>query len=99
VFDELEDEFAKRYDPQFELIDMKPLPLDELGTMEMVKGWREGAWRNAERLLNARTPAERKQVDDSIDLNARLWAEIIRTPKQPGYRQVRDDFCRGRSGT
>jgi hypothetical protein len=94
VFDELEDEFAERYDPQFTLIDMKPLPLDEVGTMEMVKGWREGAWRNAERLMNARTPAERKLVEDSIDVNSRVWAEMIRSVKQPGYHKVRDDYCR-----
>jgi Family of unknown function (DUF5995) len=96
VFDELEDEFAERYDPQFKLIDMKPVPLDEVGTMEMVKGWREGAWRNAERLVNARTPAERKAVEDSIEVNSRVWAEMIRSVQQPGYHQVRDQYCRSK---
>jgi hypothetical protein len=96
VFDGLEDEFAERYDPFFTLIDMKPLPFDEVGTMEMVKGWREGAWRNAERLVNAKTPAERKLVEDSIDVNSRVWAESLRSLEQPGYRQVRDDYCRAK---
>jgi hypothetical protein len=94
VFDALEDEFAERYDPQFTLIDLKPSPLDEIGTIEMVKGWREGAWRNAERLMNAHTAAERKAVEDSIDVNSRVWADMIRSLHQPGYHQVRDDYCR-----
>jgi hypothetical protein len=96
VFDGLEDEFAERYDPFFELIDMKPLPFDEVGTMEMVKGWREGAWRNAERLVNARTAVERRQVEESIDVNSRVWAEALRSVEQPGYRQTRDDYCRAK---
>ena len=94
VFDGLEDEFAERYDPFFTMVDMKPLPLDEIGTMEMVKGWREGAWRNAERLLNARTPAQRRQVESSIETNSVVWAEALRSLKEPGHRAVRDEHCR-----
>ena len=94
VFDQLEDEFAQRYDSQFTWIDLKPSPLDELGTMEMVKGWREGAWRNAERLMNARTPAERQRVSDDITQTSRLWAEAIRSGEMPGYRAQRDEYCR-----
>src|SRR5205085_2206181 len=67
VFDGLEDYYAAHYDPLFTWIDLKPSPLDEISTQEMVKGWREGAWRNAERLINAKTPQERRQVADSID--------------------------------
>jgi hypothetical protein len=94
VFDGLEDYYAEHYDPFFSWIDMKPLPLDELGTQEMVKGWREGAWRNAERLINARTPEERRQVEQSIETNARIWAEFIADEQMPGYGEVRDRFCR-----
>jgi hypothetical protein len=94
VFDGLEDYYAAHYDPFFKWVDMKPSPLDEIGTQEMVKGWREGAWRNAERLMNARTPAERRRVNDSIETNARVWAEAIRAGEWPGYRAVRDRFCR-----
>jgi hypothetical protein len=32
----------------------------------MVRSWREGVWRNAERLLAAKTNAERAQVAASI---------------------------------
>jgi len=94
VFDQLEDYYAAHYDPFFSWVDMRPAPLDEVGTQEMVKGWREGAWRNAERLLNARTPAARRRVADEIETNARVWADAIRSVEMPGYRDVRDRFCR-----
>jgi hypothetical protein len=94
VFDGLEDEFTERYDPTFEWVDMKPLPLDEMGSQEMVKGWREGAWRNAERLMNADGAEERAQVEQSLTVNANLWAEAIRSGHLPGHRATRDAHCR-----
>jgi hypothetical protein len=93
VFDGLQDEMAERYDPFFSFVDAKPSPLDELGTMEMVKGWREGAWRNGERLLAAGTDEERRQVSESIELNARVWAELIASGGMPGHRATRDAHC------
>jgi hypothetical protein len=75
---------------------MKPSPLDELGTQEMVKGWREGAWRNAERLMNARTPDERRQVERQIETTADAWARFIRSGDVPGYRAQRDAYCRSK---
>jgi hypothetical protein len=66
--------------------------------MEGVKGWREGAWRNAERLMNAKTPDERRQVEQSIETNATLWANFIRSGDRPGYRAERDAYCRAKHG-
>jgi hypothetical protein len=94
VFDFIEDEYARRYDPTFEWVDMKPSPVDELGSQEMVKGWREGAWRNAERLMNARTPEERAQVEGSIAATANAWADFIASGSLPGHRTTRDEHCR-----
>lgn len=94
VFDGLEDEFARRYDPFFEWIDLKPSPLDQLGTQEMVKGWREGAWRNGERLLRARNASERARIAAEIEQNAALWAHAIAEMTQPGHRATRDQHCR-----
>ena len=94
VADAIQDDFTRRYDPTFEWVDMKPLPLDELGTQEAIKGWREGAWRNAERLMNARTAEERAEVEGSITTTANVWAEMIRSQKLPGHRATRDAHCR-----
>jgi hypothetical protein len=98
VFDGLEDDFEQRYDPFFRSIDAKPLPLDEIGTIEVVKVWRETAWRNGERLLAARDAAERQQVERSIDVVSLLWAEAIRGGELPGYRERRDAYCRAARG-
>jgi hypothetical protein len=94
VFDFIEDEYARRYDPTFAWVDMKPSPLDELGSQEMVKGWREGAWRNAERLMNARNAEERSEVERSIAVNANVWADFIASGALPGHRATRDAHCR-----
>jgi hypothetical protein len=98
VFDFIEDEYTRRYDPTFEWVDMKPSPVDELGSGEMVKGWREGAWRNAERLMNARTAEERAQVEQSIAVTANVWADFIASGGLPGHRATRDAHCRAHHG-
>jgi hypothetical protein len=94
ILDPTQDEVSQRYDPTFSWVDLKPSPLDELGSMEFVKSWREGAWRNAERLLRARTPAERQMVVDSIDATSEIWARFIAAPALPGFRATRDAYCR-----
>jgi hypothetical protein len=93
VFDPIEDYIAAHYDPSFNLIDMKPLPLEEIGTLELVKSWREGAWRNGERLLNADTARQRAHVVDSIEGTSRLWAQLISAGGFPGTRATRDAYC------
>jgi hypothetical protein len=93
VLDPIEDEIAARYDDFFTYADAKPSPLEELTALEILKSWREGAWRNAERLLNARDEAERRAVQESIEQNAKIWAEAIRAGEVPGYGSVRDAYC------
>ncbi len=83
-------EIERRYDPSFRDV---PGPLDEMGGLEPTKSWREGAWRNAERLLRARTPAQRRRVDRSIERNAAIWARLIKSFRLPGYRAQRDAYC------
>lgn len=100
VLDPIEDEVARRYDPMFTLADAKPSPVEELGALELLKSWREGAWRNAERLLRAGSPSERSQVAQSIETWSRVWAEAIRAGQTPGYAAVRDPHCHaGHGGT
>jgi hypothetical protein len=84
----------RRYDPFLATSNSSATPLDDFGGLEMVKGWREGVWRNAERLLNARTDAERQLVSGEIETNAANWARMIAsTPGPPGYRRQRDAYC------
>jgi Family of unknown function (DUF5995) len=84
-------EIEQRYDPSFRDV---PGPLDEMGGLEPTKSWREGAWRNGERLVNAASDAEREQIRSQIVANATTWATMISTPQRPGTRAERDAHCR-----
>ena len=87
---------AGRYDPLITTTNAKWSPLDDVAGLELVKEWREGVWRNAERLLAARSDAERKQVAGQIQTNAATWARMIAAPQQAGYRATRDAYCRAK---
>ena len=93
VFNPIEDYIAAHYDPMFEQIDAKPSPLDEIGTLELVKSWREQAWRSAERLLAAKTPEEHAQVMAQINETTNAWAHLIAGGGTPGHRAERDAWC------
>jgi hypothetical protein len=41
---------AKRYDNRVNLTNSSLTPVDDMGGLEIVRSWREGVWRNAERL-------------------------------------------------
>ena len=87
-----------RYDSIVTITNASWDPLDDFGGLEMVKGWREGVWRNAERLVSAKTDAERQQVEASIETNAATWAKMIAGPQvPPGYRATRDAYCAAHS--
>lgn len=94
VFNPIQDYISAHYDPQFSMVDLQPSPLDEIGTLELVKSWREQAWRSTERLLAARTPEERAEVVGQIRATTKAWAEFISSFEQPGYHEVRDEYCR-----
>jgi hypothetical protein len=94
VLDPIQDELARRYDRFMGFSDAEPSPVDELSVLELLKSWREGAWRNAERLANAPSPAARELVKLSIEENARDWGRSIAAGGQPGYRSERDAWCR-----
>jgi hypothetical protein len=85
-----------RFDPQVGLTNSDSTPVDDVAGLELVKGWREQVWRNAERLLNAKDAAERRRVAEGIEDNAANWARGIAALEQTGYRATRDAYCRDR---
>jgi uncharacterized protein DUF5995 len=99
VLDDIEDKLAARYDPLISLADAKPSPADEEGALEMLKSWREGAWRNAERLTLAKTPAERAAVMAQIETYSETWARLISTADFSWYAPTRDAYCFQRSAS
>jgi hypothetical protein len=85
---------GQRYDSIVTITNASWNPIDDIAGLEVVKGWREGVWRNAERLLDAKTAADRRQVSDSIETNAATWASLIASGQvPPGYRAQRDAYC------
>jgi hypothetical protein len=98
VFAGLEQYGAEHYDPQFKYFMTMPLGSDRITTLEMIQTWREDAWRNAVRLLNAKSKAEYDSVVASIDATADATARMILAGTQPGYRSTRDAYCIGRRG-
>jgi hypothetical protein len=83
----------KRFDSQVGLTNPVGLPHDDILGIELVRTWREGVWRNAERLVNAKTDEERAQVAQQIEDQAAMWARGMAAVEQPGYRATRDEYC------
>lgn len=82
-----------RYDASFDLTNSELVPFDNAVGLELTKGWREMVWRNAERLVNAKTAAERRQVAQSIEDYAAASANLIAAGGIPGYGATRDAYC------
>ncbi len=89
-------ELARRFDPTADDADL-PGWLDDMATFQAFPAMREAAWRNAERLVNARTPLQRRLVEESIERTAALTAQSIRaaTAYLPlsGGSTSRDAYC------
>lgn len=86
------------YDPTIETTNPSGNPGDNEFGEGLVAQWREGVWRNAERLVNAGSEEERRQVSESIELNARTSAQsITANPDPAGHRAFRDAYCRARA--
>jgi hypothetical protein len=93
VLDHIEDEVGRLYDPMVTLADAKPSPVDEMGALELLKSWREGAWRNAERLTLATSDAERTVIMTQIETYALIWAQLIAAPDFGWYQARRFAYC------
>lgn len=71
-------EAARRLDDTMDDGSVPGVTVDETTTFQMMVAWREQAWRNAERLVNARTPQERASVAQSIEDFAAQEARTLR---------------------
>ena len=94
AYERIVDEVAARFDPLVGTVNSPLTPLDDIAGLELVKSWREGVWRNAERLVAARSDAERAQIASQIQTNAALWAQGVFAAPAPGYRATRDAYAR-----
>jgi hypothetical protein len=93
-------EAATRFDSTVDDGNLPFTTIDETLTMQLLVTWRELAWRNAERLVAAPTPAARQQVAAEIEWSAAATSEVLAaaTSYGPldwllGRRAARDAYC------
>ena len=92
-YDRVVDAVRERYDSSMGLTNPPGVPADDVGGLEVVRQWRENVWRNAERLMNAKTDAERAKIAADIQSYAADWARGIAAAPFPGVRTERDQYC------
>lgn len=94
-------EFAARFDPSIDDT-ADPFGLGNSALFQMVSSWRENAWRNAEALVSAPTPAARALVAANIEAEANAVAQGILTTQSylPLLTSTvpRDTFCAAHNG-
>ncbi len=96
VTDDVIAEIARRFDATIDDANL-PTTLDDFTLFQLVVGWRETAWRNAERLALAPTAEARDQVVQQIEDYATSQALLIRSGTQylplSGGSAARDAYC------
>lgn len=94
-------EFAARFDPTMDDSN-DPVGAGYWTTFQAVSGWRENAWRNAEALVSAPSPAARAAVAAAIEAEANavaqslLLAQAYRAPLTS--TTARDAYCSAHRG-
>jgi hypothetical protein len=96
VEDDIIAEISRRFDPTADDANL-PTTLDNATIFQLLAGWREKAWRNAELLAAAPTPEARELVIAGIEQDAEAEAKAIvaatRYPPLIGGSAARDAFC------
>ena len=94
-------EFSARFDPAMD-DSSDPFGLSNYALFQMISGWRENAWRNAELLVSAPTPAARAAVAATIEAQANTAAQtfLVAESYHPPFTSTtsRDAFCAAHKG-
>ena len=91
-------EIARRFDPKAD--DVNAGSGDEAFAVAVLQSWREGVWRNAERLVLAPTQQARQEVADDIEQSALATGNAIRqaTKVDAAGAKARDAWCATHGG-
>jgi Family of unknown function (DUF5995) len=90
-------EVTRRYDPLLAVADDRWTPVAGLTAHQLLALWRHNAWTYARQLTTAHTTAQTQKAAAAIEANAAAWATLLAAVQVPGYRLVRDTYCRGGS--
>jgi hypothetical protein len=89
-------EIARRFDPTIEYTNL-PTMFDDTTVFQIIAAWREKAWRNAEALAAAPTPAARDlvaaQIENDAATEARMIVASTAYPPLTGGSAARDSYC------
>lgn len=88
-------EVADRFDPSADDVELGIV--DDEFAYGVLMSWREMVWRNAERLVRARTPAAKRRVARSIEAYATGVGTMLRTTFASGPAK-RDAWCATHGG-
>lgn len=90
-------ELAQRFDDSIDNYDAPGTEYDDESIFSILVGWREAAWRNAERLAAASSDSARRSVAADIEAQAESQAQLIyaNAAYKPGEegRALRDARC------
>jgi len=90
-------EAARRFDPTIGTTEVQGTTVDDEALFRILVNWREEAWYNAERLANAGTPRQWKQVAQSIEDAAAAEGQAILLSSQYtpplSSTDARDAYC------
>ncbi len=97
VIDDAIPEGARRFDPTMDDLMIDGTTLEETTAFQLIALWREEAWRNAERLVAARSPLQRALVASEIEttaaLKGRLLVQAYRYRQPLTNSSARDAWC------
>lgn len=93
AYNPIVNEVQRRYDPFLEDILGEGLLVDGLAAQQLVALWREGVWRNAERLSQDADGELAPLTAQSIEWQAELTAQVLATGQLPGRRELRQAHC------
>jgi uncharacterized protein DUF5995 len=89
-------EIARRFDPTADDAEL-PGSLDDAALFQLLAAWREDAWRNAEALADAQTPAARDlvaaQIENAAAVEARTIVASTAYPPLSNGSAARDAYC------
>jgi hypothetical protein len=96
VFEPLLAEIGRRFDPTIDDTEL-PTSLDDAALFQLLAAWREDAWRNAELLADAVTPAARDlvaaQIENTAATEARAIVASTAYPPLLNGSAARDAYC------
>jgi hypothetical protein len=93
LYDDVLAELDARFDDRISDYDVPGLFADDLALFQILQGWREGVWRNAELLARATTPAARRAIAEHIESYALAQARFIRHNTRISSSAARDAHC------